>query len=89
MNRLKVVTDKRQNQLSESIVWPLRHSLKGQFSLTGRGGLKRNKTMQKGISASKSTFHSFHRKIGFQNTFYTKCINVIIERIGQLFWSID
>ena len=22
------------------------------------------------------------RKIGFHNTFYTKCINVIIERIG-------
>ena len=22
------------------------------------------------------------RKIGFQNTFYTKCINVIIDRIG-------
>ena len=22
------------------------------------------------------------RKIGFQNTFYTKCINVIIESIG-------
>ena len=23
-----------------------------------------------------------HRKIGFQNTFYTKCINVIIDSIG-------
>ena len=23
-----------------------------------------------------------YRKIGFQNTFYTKCINVIIESIG-------
>ena len=23
-----------------------------------------------------------HRKIGFQNTFYTKCINVIIDGIG-------
>ena len=35
---LKFVTDKRQNQLSEPIVWPLRRSQKGQFSLTGRGG---------------------------------------------------
>ena len=24
------------------------------------------------------------RKIGFQNTFYTKCINVIIDSIGPL-----
>ena len=24
------------------------------------------------------------RKIGFQNTFYTKCINVIIDNIGPL-----
>ena len=23
-----------------------------------------------------------YRKIGFQNTFYTKCINVIIDSIG-------
>ena len=37
-NHLKIVTDKRQNQLSESIVWPLRHSQTEQFSLTGRGG---------------------------------------------------
>ena len=37
-NRLKIVTDKRQNQLSEPIVWPLRRSQKGQFSLTVRGG---------------------------------------------------
>ena len=37
-NRLKIFTDKRQNQVSESIVWPLRHSQMGQFSLTGRGG---------------------------------------------------
>ena len=37
MNCLKIVIDKRQNQLSESIVCPLRHSQKGQFSLTGRG----------------------------------------------------
>ena len=36
-NRLKIFTDKRQNQVSESIVWPLRHSQMGQFSLTGRG----------------------------------------------------
>ena len=36
-NHLKIVTDKRQNQSSESIVWPLRHSQKGQFSLTGKG----------------------------------------------------
>ena len=35
---VKIVTDKHQNQLSEPIVWPLRHSQKGQFSLTGRGG---------------------------------------------------
>ena len=27
----KIVTDKRQSQLSEPIVWPLRHSQKGQF----------------------------------------------------------
>ena len=38
MNCLKIVTDKRQNQLSEFIVWPLRRSQKGHFSLTGRGG---------------------------------------------------
>ena len=25
---------------------------------------------------------SLDRKIGFQNTFYTKCINVIIDNIG-------
>ena len=25
---------------------------------------------------------SLDRKIGFQNTFYTKCINVIIDSIG-------
>ena len=25
-----------------------------------------------------------NRKIGFQNTFYTKCINVIIDSIGPL-----
>ena len=37
-NHSKIVTDKRQDQLSESIVWPLRHSQTGQFSLTGRGG---------------------------------------------------
>ena len=37
-NCLKIVTDKRHNQLSEPIVWPLRRSQKGQFSLTGRGG---------------------------------------------------
>ena len=34
----KIVTDKRQNKLSESIVWPLRHCQKGQLSLAGRGG---------------------------------------------------
>ena len=30
------------------------------------------------------------RKIGFQNTFYTKCINVIIDSIGPsiILWSI-
>ena len=27
----KIVTDKRQSQLSEPIVWPLCHSQKGQF----------------------------------------------------------
>ena len=37
-NCFKIVTDKRQNKLSESIVWPLRHCQKGQFSLSGRGG---------------------------------------------------
>ena len=37
-NCLKIVTDKRKNQLSEPIVWPLSHIQKGQFSLTGRGG---------------------------------------------------
>ena len=37
-NLLKIVTDRRKNQLSESIVWLLRQSQKGQFSLTGRGG---------------------------------------------------
>ena len=37
-NCLKIVTDKRQNQLSEPIFWPLRPSQKGQFSLTGRVG---------------------------------------------------
>ena len=37
-NRLKIVTDKRQNQLSESMVWPLHDCQKGQFSLTGRDG---------------------------------------------------
>ena len=37
-DHLKIVTDKRQNQWSESIVWPLRHSKTGQLSLTGRGG---------------------------------------------------
>ena len=31
MNRLMSVTDKRQNQLSESIVWPLLHSQRGKF----------------------------------------------------------
>ena len=36
-NCLKIVTEKRQNQLSEPIVWPLHQSQKGQFSLTGRG----------------------------------------------------
>ena len=38
MNRLKIFTDKRQNQVSEFIIRPLRHSQMGQFSLTGRGG---------------------------------------------------
>ena len=52
MDRLKIVTDKCQNQVSESIVWPLRHSQIGQFSLTGRGGWyrrgkKHHKVMQK------------------------------------------
>ena len=37
MNGLKIITDKRRNQLSESVVWPLRHSQKWQFSLSGRG----------------------------------------------------
>ena len=37
-NCLNIVTDKRQNQLSKPIDWPLRHSQEGQFSLTGRGG---------------------------------------------------
>ena len=41
LNCLKIVTDKRQNQLSEPIDWPLSHSRKWQFSLTGRGGLNR------------------------------------------------
>ena len=27
----KIVTDRRQNQLSEPIVWSLRHSQNGQF----------------------------------------------------------
>ena len=34
VNCLKIVTDTRQNQLSEPIDWPLRHSQKGQVSLT-------------------------------------------------------
>ena len=29
-----------------------------------------------------SEIFRIYRKIGFQNTFYTKCINVIIDRIG-------
>ena len=37
INRLKIVTGERQNQLSEFVVWLLRHSQKGQFSLTERG----------------------------------------------------
>ena len=40
-NRLKIVRVKRQNQVSESIVWPLRHSEMGQLSLAGRGGWNR------------------------------------------------
>ena len=64
-NCLKLVTDKRQNQLSEPIVWPLRCSQKGQFSLTGRGdGIDGIKTpynhVKTQISASKSIFHSFY-----------------------------
>ena len=35
---LKIITEKRQNQLSELIVWPLRRSKKGLFSLTRIGG---------------------------------------------------
>ena len=35
---LKNITEKRQNQLSELIVWPLHRSKKGLFSLTGIGG---------------------------------------------------
>ena len=35
---LKINTEKRLNQLSELIVWPLRGSKKGLFSLTGIGG---------------------------------------------------
>ena len=38
MNCLNIVTDKRQNQVSEPMVWPLRRSQKRQFSLTGRVG---------------------------------------------------
>ena len=37
-NWLKIITEKRQNLLSELIVWPLRRSKKGLFSLTGIGG---------------------------------------------------
>ena len=36
-NCFNIVTDKRHNQLSEPLVWPLPHIQKGQFSLTGRG----------------------------------------------------
>ena len=36
-NCTKIVTDKRQNQLSDPKVWSLRRSQKGLFSLTGRG----------------------------------------------------
>ena len=59
------ITDKRQNQVSESIVRPLRHSQKGQFSLTGRGGwyqCDKNtiNSRETEILASKSTYHSFH-----------------------------
>ena len=38
MKCLKIAIDKRQNQLSEPIVRPLRSSQKGQFSLNERGG---------------------------------------------------
>ena len=36
-NCTKIFTDKRQNELSEPVVWLLRHSKTGQFSLTERG----------------------------------------------------
>ena len=145
MNHLKIVTDKCQNQSSESIVWPLRHSQKWQFSLTGRGGwyrrdlntikswenrdfsiwkqysfiscsyvvhgshtqndipihlgqvLKWQKILVSNIfyhflfavplgnKASKmSEKIRLDREIGFRNTFWTKCITVIIDSIGPL-----
>ena len=38
-----------------------------------------------GILAPKmSEKFGLNRKIGFQNTFYTKCINVVIDSIGPL-----
>ena len=43
-NRLKIAIDKRQNQLSESIVWPLHHSQKvnvlSQKVVNGIDGIK-------------------------------------------------
>ena len=65
MNRLKFVTDKRQNQLSESVVWHYDTVKSGNFlSQEGVSGVDGIKTQQNHakleISASKSTFRSFH-----------------------------
>ena len=93
--KTEILASKSSFHLFHAVLWSMDHTHKNDIPMHSGQVLKWQKilvsnifyhflfTVSLGNWVSKmSEKFRLDRKIGFQNTFYTKCINVIIDSIG-------